>query len=204
MSYRARVLNSTLWETDGVSVDEFLPNAWQSMWNGERSAYKDKSTRALGKLKTTCDVSNEFAAAKSHCTNDLVDHVRFDCENLVRWSSGWGTLSSPREKRVRSTSNCSLHCTIFILPKSWWQTLLSIRLDRLRTPDEWDYLIWLVTLAANEMSLNSEALVAHWRPGVCPVHAALAWCLRFSKHTIVQELLRPKTKLTRKRCNVLM
>lgn len=87
-----------------------------------------------------------------------------------------GTLSLhyPGEERVRSISNYSLHCTIFIQPK---KLILSIRRDRIRTPDEWDYLIWFVTLAAKQMSLNSEVL---------------AWLLRiwlgvcaYWKHTIV-------------------
>lgn len=112
------VLNSILWETEGVCVDEFLPSAWQSMWNGESSAHKDKSTRAQGWLKMTCDVSNEFTAAKSHCTNDLVDHVRFTVKTWWDGVIDWGTLHHPREERVTSTSNYSLHCTIFTPPKS--------------------------------------------------------------------------------------
>lgn len=99
MSYRATVLNSTLWGTDGVSVDEFLPNAWQSMWNGDSSAHKDKSTGAPGKLKMTCDVSNELTAARSHRTKDLVDHVGFDCENPVSHRLGNFSFASPQGKK---------------------------------------------------------------------------------------------------------
>lgn len=91
-------------------------------------------------------------------------------------------------------SNYSLRCIIFILSKSWWETLLSIRLDCLRTPDEWDYLMWFVALASrlNEPELQCVCGL----PRVCTAHTWF-WL-------VVQASLKPKKQVTCRRCNTTM
>lgn len=77
MSYRAALLNSALWETDGGSADELLPNAltidveWQPLRSqGQIQQSSGDWGGGGGGLEMMCDVANEFTAAKSLCTND--------------------------------------------------------------------------------------------------------------------------------------
>lgn len=148
----------------------FLPNAWQSMWDGYNSAHKDKSTRAPrgggGGDWIWHVIYLMSSLLQSHAAqNDFVGYVRW----RWRWRPGMLKTGSYFVKGGSDVitlgkkgpihfefSNYSLRCIIFILSKSWWETLLSIRLDCLRTPDEWDYLMWFVALASrlNEPELQ--------------------------------------------------